>query len=195
MSRPLIRGNSSDYGNVKRSIPIGSRLLESVSVGQVSLKELSSSRHMYIKTNMGDITLITLVNSSASGFAFISEELCHKLNVTSSDLKNPLALVGFEGKPGAQVAKTTSFNLAIGRHQEEMSAFVTPNIKYDLVLGLPWLEKHNQFINWAEHTLTFGENCLNKACCKFETTIPYVNSTDFISTGKMSGPNCTSNHL
>ena len=102
---------------------------------------------MYIKTNIGDVTFITLVDSSASGFAFISEKLCHKLNVTSGDLKTSLALVGFEGKPGAQITKITSFHLAIGRHQEEMSASITLNIKYDLVLGLPWLEKHNPFIN------------------------------------------------
>ena len=53
---------------------------------------------------------------------------------------------------------------------------LVPNSKYDLVLVLPWLEKHSPFIDWKEHTLTFGESCMKSSCCNFETTIPYHNS-------------------
>lgn len=170
--------------------------MESVTVGEVRVKELSSSRHMYIKSKIGNETLNTLVDSGASGFAFISNKLCSLLKLAPIDLDSPLALIGFEGKPGAQLVKKTKFNLFIGRHEEEMEAFVTPNIKYDLVLGLPWLEKHNPYVNWKEHTITFGEECLDRACCQFETTIPYVNSLSQITKQKLpvkKVPNMTIN--
>lgn len=161
-----------------------SRPWESVTVGQVSLEELSSSRHMYVKAQTDNTTLITLIDTGASGFAFISERICNQLKLIPSILKSPLALVGFEGKSGAQITKTLTFSLAVGRHREKITAFVTPNMKYDLVLGLPWLEEHNPYVNWTENTITFGETCMQKACCQFETTIPYVNAITDLSSAE-----------
>lgn len=140
---------------------------------------------MYIKSNIGNETLITLVDSGASGFAFISERTCNLLKLISSDLNSPLTLVGFEGRPGAQLTKKTKVILSIERHKEEMEAFITPYLKYDLVLGLPWLEKHNPYVNWKENTITFGETCLNRSCCQFETTVSYFNSRSQIMKQKM----------
>ncbi|KAI0992119.1 hypothetical protein K3495_g16067, partial [Podosphaera aphanis] len=59
-----------------------------------------------------------------------------------------------------------------------LSAFVIHPCKHDLVLGLPWLETHAPFVDWKNNTLTFGENCLERNCCEFETTIPYTNSVN-----------------
>lgn len=150
--------------------------MELVTVGHVSFEELSSSRHMYVNAEIKNISLIALVDSGASGFAFLSEDLCQKLNLTPDSLDSPIALVGFEGKSNNKITKQVRFHLSLGNHKEEMSAFVTPQMKYDLVLGLPWLEKHSPYVSWKEHTLTFGETCLESSCCKFETTIPYHNS-------------------
>jgi hypothetical protein len=29
------------------------------------------------------------------------------------------------------------------------------NIKYDIILGIPWLEDHNLEINWQKRTISF----------------------------------------
>ena len=76
--------------------------------------------------------------------------------------------------PAEPVTSFTRLPLSIHRHTENLFAHVLPSCKYDLVLGLPWLEKHNPYISWKEHELTFGENCIAKGCCKFETTVPYA---------------------
>lgn len=131
---------------------------------------------MYVNAKIGNITLIALVDSGASGFAFLSESLCKKLKLTHNSLKSPIALINFEGNSNTRITKQVRFHISLGNHVEEMSAFVTPHIKYDLVLGLPWLEKHSPYINWRENTITFGETCLESSCCKTETTIPYHNS-------------------
>ncbi|KAI0992073.1 hypothetical protein K3495_g16113, partial [Podosphaera aphanis] len=131
---------------------------------------------MYVNAKIGNDTLVALVDTGASGLAFASQSLCDRLSLPLQTLKSSVALVGFEGKQGSRVAHETSFSLDLGNHRENLSAYVIPFSKYDLVLGLPWLEKHAPFIDWKEHTITFGEPCLESSCCEFETTIPYHNS-------------------
>ncbi|KAI0996376.1 hypothetical protein K3495_g11804 [Podosphaera aphanis] len=132
---------------------------------------------MYIKAKIGNETLVALIDTGASGFAFVSQSLCHRLLLPSKKLEKPLAVIGFEGRQGAQITHQANFSLSIGRHQENLPAYVTYPCKYDLVLGLPWLEKHSPYVNWKENTITFGEPCLESLCCNFETTITYHNSS------------------
>lgn len=103
---------------------------------------------MYVNIKIKNITLIALIDYGASGFAFLSESVCRKLNLTSDSLDSSIALIGFEGKSNTKITKQVRFHVSLGNHMEEMSAFVTPQIKYDLVLGIPWLEKHSPYINW-----------------------------------------------
>ena len=167
-------------GGVKRLTPTESRPLESLTVGLSSLKELASSRHMYINAKIGNEIIASLIDTGASGFAFVSESLCKRLNLIPTALKSHVTLIGFEGKPGSQISKHVKFPLHLGNHTELLSAFVIPRSKYELVLGLPWLEKHSPFVDWKEHTLTFGESCMKSSCCEFETTISYHNSAQLI---------------
>lgn len=151
-------------------------MLESLSVGQADLSELSFSRHMYIHVNIGNENSIALVDTSTSGLAFVSKSLCDRLKLPQEPLQSAISLMGFEGKKGSSITKKASFPLSIGNHSEILSAYVTDPCKYDLILGLLWLEKHAPYIDWKENTITFGEFCLEKLCCHFETTVPYFNS-------------------
>lgn len=161
--------------------------MKSFTVGHAGLPEFSIlARHMYIKSKIGNKTLVTLVDTGASGLAFISESIARNLSLELRSLSSPILLTGFEGKKGPLVTHEVNFSLQIGRHFEKINAFVTEPCKHDLILGLPWLEKHNPFINWKDHTLTFGEHCLNKSCCQFETTVPYVNSANQIQQNEIS---------
>ena len=44
-------------------------------------------------------------------------------------------------------SKTILLLLAIQRHYEEITLDVLNTASYDIVLGMPWLEKHNLVIN------------------------------------------------
>lgn len=141
---------------------------------------------MNIKSKTGNKTLVTLVDTGASGLAFISESITKNLSLDLHSLSSPFLLTGFEGKKGPLVTHEINFSLQIGRHFEKINAFVTDSCKHDLTSGLPWLEKHNSFINWKNHILTFGEHCLINSCCQFETTVPYVNSANQIQQNEIS---------
>lgn len=131
---------------------------------------------MYANVKIENITLNTLVDSCASGFAFLSESCSQKLNLSPHYLNSHTASMGFEGKSQTKITKQVKIYVALGNYSQEMSGFATPYMKYDIVLDLPWLEKYSSYVNWREHAVTFEETCLESSCCKFETTIPYHNN-------------------
>ena len=52
--------------------------------------------------------------------------------------------------------------MAFGAHTELLNLFVTTLGQYPVVLGLPWLRKHDPHIRFKENTLTFDfEHCLD----------------------------------
>lgn len=132
---------------------------------------------MYVNAQINNIPLIALVDTGASGFAFISKSLCDSLKLSLRALQTPINLIGFDGDRSSQFTHRVTFPLNLGRHSDVSSAYVISPCKHGLVLGLPRLEKHAPYVDWKENSLTFGENCLEKAYCQFETTIPYINST------------------
>lgn len=117
-------------------------MLESLSVGNADFKDVSTSRHMYVESKINNTSLISLIDTGASGLSFISKSMCDSLKLPSSPIQRPISIVGFEGKQGAQITHKASFTLHLGRHCEEISAHIIHPCKNDLVLGLPWLEKH-----------------------------------------------------
>lgn len=131
------RCHSYPNRGVKRPTPTVSRLLGSLSVGNESTEEVFMSRHMYISAKIKNTPLTSLIDTGASGFAFISKSLCDQLNLSFKVLHSPINLVGLQGKTCAQITHHTIVPLTIGRHQELISAFLIHPCKDSLILGLP----------------------------------------------------------
>lgn len=51
--------------------------------------------------------------------------------------------------------ETISLPLAIQRHHEELTFDVVGMATHDVILGMPWLKKHNPVIDWRRGVLTF----------------------------------------
>ena len=49
--------------------------------------------------------------------------------------------------------------------------YITTIGDQDLILGLPWLEKHNPIINWKEKTLEFRSSSKTKQKCSFGVSL------------------------
>lgn len=169
-----------------------SRLLKSHTVGHAGLSGSFLSRHMYIQTSVENEKPIALVDTGASGVAFISNSFCRRLNLPRRAISTPISLSGFEGDNQSIITDQTHFQLRIGRHTEVLKAYVIDRCKYDIILGLPWLELHNPYVDWQSNTITFGETCLKKNCCDFETTIPYLNSLSDTSQKQLVPPSNSS---
>jgi hypothetical protein len=50
--------------------------------------------------------------------------------------------------------ETVPITLNIQKHQETLMLNVV-DIKYDIILGIPWLEYHDLVVSWKAKTLTF----------------------------------------
>ena len=117
---------------------------------------------------------VPLIDTGSAGFSYIPQRIAEQYKLSLSTLDNPITLCSFEGEASElPVVSLTFIFLLIGRHRERIPVFVIPRCNYDVFLGLPWLEKHNPYINFDCRTLTFGENCFKLGCINFETTVSY----------------------
>jgi len=52
-------------------------------------------------------------------------------------------------------SETMPLLLAFQRHLEIVVLDIVPIARHDIVLGTPWLEKHNLYVDWKQRVLTF----------------------------------------
>jgi predicted aspartyl protease len=112
-------------------------------------KDLETNYHMALPCQIKGHALVSLVDNGASGLASISSSLTQSLDLTLYPSSRPRTLVAYDGKATASaITQYTIIPLHISRHSENLSAFVAPIAKWPLILGLPWLAKHNPYVDW-----------------------------------------------
>uniref|UniRef100_A0A3B1JLN1 ribonuclease H n=1 Tax=Astyanax mexicanus TaxID=7994 RepID=A0A3B1JLN1_ASTMX len=120
------------------------------------------------------ITVHCLVSSSStalldSGAAgnFIDEDYAQELKLQLFPLKHPLNVQAIDSQPvghGKITHITEPVLITVGAiHQEFARLLVTVSPVHKVILGLPWLEKHNPAISWRDHELaTWSTECLEE---------------------------------
>jgi len=110
-----------------------------------------------IVDNHNEIRSHTLIDSGATGYAFIDKAFAKCNNFPLFELKEPRPLTVIEGGPVSSGAITyiTKIGLSINNHHEMIPAFDTTLGGYHLTLGIPWLKQHDVKIDFASHSLTF----------------------------------------
>ena len=69
--------------------------------------------------------------------------------------------------------ETQEQELQIGQHIEEISLDITNIGQHDIILGRPWLKKHNPLIDWETEDLDFGR-CLCEHEPKWKQSIKVI---------------------
>lgn len=131
---------------------------------------------MYIPCQIKHIRIAALGDTGASGLSFVSESLVQELSLPQKPLTQPINLRNFQNAEAYTLHHYCHLPLRISQHVEDLIAYIIPDAKYDLVLGLPWFEKHNPFVDWSSRSLTFGEPCLSAQHNQVETTVNYFNT-------------------
>ena len=94
----------------------------------------------------------------------IGEDLARKIKAPRHRLERPRECVAFNN----EVTRVTSFvrvRLTINAaHEEEVSALVVPRLSKEVILGMPWLEKHDPKINWRRRIVEFGSHSCRREC-------------------------------
>ena len=103
-----------------------------------------------------------IVDSGASG-NFIAAYYVRKYDVPTRRHLTLYQLHLVDGKPidknqGWIREITRPLPFLIGKHHEELSLDIVAIPRYDIILGLPWLRKHNPSIDWKTHQVSL-EGC------------------------------------
>lgn len=110
-----------------------------------------------------------LVDSGAEQ-NLIDTDLVKQLQIPTIALLKPLAVSAINGQQLSTVTQQTEpvlFTVS-GNHCERGQFFITPTSSSSIVLGYPWLRKHNPMIDWREGRINVWsdfclENCLTSA--------------------------------
>ena len=95
--------------------------------------------------------------------SFIDSLFAHLHGLNFSLLQHPRDLTVADGRPvsSGTITHTVQISFTLGAHTETLELFVTTLGQYPVVLGLPWLRKHDPRIRFKDNTITFNsEHCL-----------------------------------
>ena len=106
------------------------------------------------------IETLSLVDSGSTAPAFADEDsLIKKHNVTTKRLLVPKPLRLADGLPSSFITHYFTAKMTIGHHTESMLFYVTKlSPSTPVILGMPWLKKHNPRIDFPVLELKFDSN-------------------------------------
>lgn len=114
----------------------------------------------YVVTGGRYVVCVSLVDSGCTGEAFVDFAFAVKNRIPMTKLlrKRPLYLA--DGGFSSWVEYTATIELAVGDHRETLICFVTTLARENpVILGLPWLRKHNPRVDWETLQLEFTSKC------------------------------------
>ena len=95
-------------------------------------------------------------------------------NLPLTPLSAPIALETFDGRPvvSGNMTHKTTLDISIGMHCERIPLLVTRLSHYPIVLGIPWLRRHDPSIKFSANSLVFDssfstEHCLSNTALRY----------------------------
>ncbi|KAG8935233.1 hypothetical protein FRC01_005489 [Tulasnella sp. 417] len=110
-----------------------------------------------ITVDNASVQPICLLDTGASGHAFIDYRFVKSSGLRSQPLPSPIPVSSVDGSPlrNGPITHFVPATFALGSHTENLDLYVTSLGHYNVVLGLPWIKKHNPLIDWCAGTLSF----------------------------------------
>ena len=113
-------------------------------------------RHLRITANIMLRPTLVMIDSGAAG-NFMSPRYRNRYSITGVAKERPQPIVGLNGErlgPGI-THESGPLPMVIGDHFEIINFDITNLGEYDVVLGVPWLRKHNANIDWQAGNIVF----------------------------------------
>lgn len=112
------------------------------------------------------VKTLALIDSGAAGFGFIDRQFAKRHNLQTSPLPKRRQLLLADGKPSDTLSDYIVIPQRAGDHVEWAFFYICNlSTKDPVILGLPWLQRHNPDIDWPSHTVVFDSPyCLHQCC-------------------------------
>ncbi len=102
------------------------------------------------------------MDSGAAG-NFMDIAMASRLQVPFNPLSSPLEIIALDGRsiaPGSVTKITDPLTVSVSHHFESMAFYLFSSPELPLILGHPWLTRHNPHINWLSgEVLSWGSLC------------------------------------
>src|SRR5579871_4577319 len=154
-SKPRRKGRSSK--NKKKSKQSKDKTIARI-VSKINQNETITNFEIPIEVN-GKKT-VAMIDSGAN-MNFISPDWAQEQGIECEAKGRPYKVTGVDGGAignGTVSAEVKAAELLIGNHREKATLDVIPTEGHDVVLGLPWLIKHNPTIDWQRGKLIFAKS-------------------------------------
>ena len=142
--------------------------------------------HIIVEVEIWDgrewIKTFVMIDSGCSENV-IDSRFVQYLGVPPSTKAVPLHLKLADGtlNPSGIVTDEITTQLRIIKHQEAISFDVTKIESYPIMLGIPWLKRHDPWIHWSRHQITFNSPfCLSSCCISEPLTITALDKYPFL---------------
>ena len=98
-----------------------------------------------LSVNGQTIATHALIDSGATGIAFIDKNFAYHHQLPLVPFPNPRSLEVIDGHPisSGDITHTTTINCSINEHQEELPMFVTQLGHYSIILSITWMDLHD----------------------------------------------------
>ena len=110
-----------------------------------------------------------LLDSGASG-NFIHQGMVKELGLGLRTREQPQPVNNIQGKRLGWITQYVKVTLEADNHQETMELDVIPLGTHGLVIGLPWLQKHDPTIKWGKRKILFSSPFCKKNCLIKDTS-------------------------
>ncbi|CAD6939821.1 unnamed protein product [Tilletia controversa] len=130
-----------------------------------------------------------MIDSGATA-SFLDISFAQNHHLPSFKLSEPLPLNVIDGRPisSGPVTHSSEVPLHIDTHQERLSLHLTTLDRYLIVLGIPWLRRHNPHIDWSRNSITFSSSLCLKSCRAPDPSVRALPAVPIVSPPPQSSP-------
>jgi len=106
-----------------------------------------------------------MIDSGATAM-FIDQEFCNVHHLPLQKKVKPQSVYVVDGEPirSGPITHECQIPVSIGKHHETVTFQVTTLGQHPMILGLPWLKKHNPEIEWSTHQVMFKSQYCQEQC-------------------------------
>lgn len=117
------------------------------------------ANHLAFTTQVNRQPVSVLLDSGATG-NFITPDCVNRTALSTRLKEEPYRLTTVDGSPvaiggGTVRTEVANVSITIEGYQDTLTLDVMPLRRHDVILGIPWLRKHNPTIDWKMGTIEF----------------------------------------